>query len=127
MTEQQENRLRGLMGLCVRARQAVFGEDGCLKTIRAGNCGVLLLDAGASPATQEKYHGACQHADVALVQLPAGLLHEATGKPGMAMAVLKGGLANQIRQQLSDPAETTGVRKMKHTNTPNHSGGASVE
>ena len=127
MNEQLIGKLRGLMGLCVRARQAVFGEDGCLKTIRAGNCGVLLLDAGASPATQEKYRGACQHAGVALVQLPEGVLHEATGKPGMAMAVLQGGLAGQIRQQLSDPAETTGVRKMKHTNSPNHSGGASVE
>ena len=47
MTIQQENKLRGLMGLCVRARQAVFGEDGCMKTIRAGNCGVLLLASGA--------------------------------------------------------------------------------
>ena len=127
MNEQQLGKLRGLMGLCVRARQAVFGEDGCLKTIRAGNCGVLLLDAGASSATQDKYRGACQHAGVDMVQLPQGLLHEATGKPGVAMAVLKGGLASQIRQQLSDPAETTGVRKMKHTNLPNHSGGASVE
>ena len=127
MTEQQENRLRGLMGLCVRARQAVFGEDGCLKTIRAGNCGVLLLDAGASQATQEKYHGACEHAGVELVRLPQGLLHEATGKPGVAMAVLKGGLATQIRQLLSSPADSTGVRKMKYMNSPNHSGGASVE
>ncbi len=127
MNEQQLAKLRGLMGLCVRARQAVFGEDGCMKTIRAGNCGVLLLDAGASKATQDKYHGACQHAGVELVQLPEGLLHEATGKPGVAMAVLQGGLAVQIRQQLSGPAETTGVRKMKHTNSPNHSGGASVE
>ena len=98
MNEQQLNRLRGMMGLCVRARQAVFGEDGCLKSIRAGNCGVLLLDSGASAATQEKYHGACEHAGVALVQLPQGLLHEATGKPGVAMAVLKGGLASQIAQ-----------------------------
>jgi hypothetical protein len=48
VTEQQENKLRGLMGLCLRARQAVFGEDGCMKTIRGGNCGVLLLDSGAS-------------------------------------------------------------------------------
>ena len=48
-----EHKLRGLMGLCARARQAVFGEDGCLKTIRAGNCGVLLLDRGASRATRE--------------------------------------------------------------------------
>ena len=127
MNDQQINKLRGLMGLCVRARQAVFGEDGCMKTIRAGNCGLLLLDSGASAATREKYEGVCRHAEVQLVQLPEGLLHEATGRPGVAMAVLKGGMANSMRQQLSGPAETTGIRKMKSTKSPNHSGGASVE
>ena len=127
MTEQQENKLRGLMGLCVRARQAVFGEDGCMKTIRAGNCGVLLLDSGASRATQDKYRGVCENADTPMELLPEGLLHEATGKPGVAMAVLKGGLANSMKQQLSVPAQTTGMPKMKHTNSPKHSGGASVE
>ena len=115
MTEQQENKLRGLMGLCLRARQAVFGEDGCMKTIRGGNCGVLLLDSGASQATKEKYRGACNHAGVPLELLPEGLLHDATGKPGMAMAILKGGFANQVQQM------------MKPTDTVNHSGGASVE
>ena len=115
MTEQQVNKLRGLMGLCVRARQAVFGEDGCMKTIRAGNCGVLLLDSGASKATQEKYRGVCENAKCPLELLPEGLLHEATGKPGVAMAILKGGFANQVQQM------------MKPTDTVNHSGGASVE
>ena len=115
MTEIQENKLRGLMGLCVRARQAVFGEDGCMKTIRAGNCGLLLLDGGASKATQEKYTGVCSHAGTPMELLPEGLLHEATGKPGVAMAILKGGFANQVQQM------------MKPTNTVNHSGGASVE
>ncbi len=115
MDMQVENKLRGLMGLCVRARQAVFGEDGCMKTIRAGNCGVLLLDSGASKATQDKYKGVCANAGTPLVQLPEGLLYEATGKPGVAMAVLKGGLASSIQQT------------MKPTNTVNHSGGASVE
>ena len=115
MTEQQGNKLRGLMGLCVRARQAVFGEDGCMKTIRAGNCGVLLLDGGASRATQDKYRGVCANANTALAELPQGLLHEATGKPGVAMAILKGGFAEQVKQL------------MKPTNTVNHSGGASVE
>ena len=115
MTQQQENKLRGLMGLCLRARQAVFGEDGCMKTIRGGNCGVLLLDSGASQATQNKYRGVCQNADTPLVELPEGLLHEATGKPGVAMAILKGGFASQV------------IQMMKPTNTVNHSGGASVE
>ena len=115
MTEIRENKLRGLMGLCVRARQAVFGEDGCMKTIRGGNCGALLLDSGASKATQDKYRGVCANAKTPMVKLPKGLLHEATGKPGMAMAILKGGFASQIQQM------------MKPTNTVNHSGGASVE
>ena len=115
MTEQQENKLRGLMGLCVRARQAVLGEDGCMKTIRGGNCGVLLLDSGASQATRDKYRGVCANANTPMVELPEGLLHEATGKPGVAMAILKGGFANQVQQM------------MKPTNTVNHSGGASVE
>ena len=122
MTQQQENKLRGLMGLCVRARQAVFGEDGCMKTIRGGNCGVLLLCSGASKATQEKYRGVCENAKTPLELLPEGLLHEATGKPGVAMAVLKGGLAAQIRQQLRNIS--SGDQPMK---SANNGGGASVE
>ena len=67
MTEIQENKLRGLMGLCVRARQAVFGEDGWMKTLRGGNCGVLLLDSGASKATQDKYRRARANAKTPMV------------------------------------------------------------
>lgn len=117
-------RLRGLMGLCVRARQATFGEDGCLKKIRGGECDLLLLDSGASKATQDKYCGACQHAGVLLVLLPQGLLQEATGRPGMAMAVAKGGLASQIRQVISSEGLDEHVQQMR---SENHGGGASVE
>ena len=115
MTGNQENKLRGLMGLCVRARQAVFGEDGCMKTIRGGNCGVLLLDSGASQAPRDKYRGVCANASTPIVELPEGLLHEATGKPGVAMAILQGGFAKQV------------IQTMNSTDTVNHSGGASVE
>ena len=113
-----EQKLRGLMGLTVRARQAVFGEDGCLKSIRGGNCGVLLLDSGASPATQKKYRDACTHAGVTLGILPEGMLLEATSRPGMAMAVIKGGLAQQITGLLdaADPIQSA-----------KNCGGASVE
>lgn len=113
-----EQRLRGLMGLSVRARQAVFGEDGCLKTIRAGNCGVLLVDEGASTATQKKYHDACAHAGVEMKMIPEGMLLDATGRPGVAMAVIKGGLAQQITGLLhaADPIQSA-----------NNCGGASVE
>ncbi len=127
MDIQTENRLRGLMGLCARARQAVFGEDGCMKTIRGGQCGVLLLDSGASKATQEKYRGVCQRANVPMELLPEGLLHDATGRPGVAMAIVKGGLANQIQQQLSGPAARAARPEMKPMTSANNGGGASVE
>lgn len=106
------------MGLSVRARQAVFGEDGCIKTIRAGNCGVLLVDSGASPATKKKYHDACAHAGAAMKIIPEGMLLDATSRPGMAMAVVKGGLAQQITRLLdaADPIQSA-----------NNCGGASVE
>ena len=93
----RETKLRGLMGLCVRARQATFGEDGCLKSIRGGGCAVLLLDSGASKATQDKYRGVCDNAGVQMALLPRGLLQDATGRSGVAMAVAPGGLAEQIR------------------------------
>ncbi len=89
-------RLRGLMGLCVRAGQAVFGEDGCMKTLRGGECGILLLDGGISKAAEEKYRKTCQRCGVPLVLLPEDLLEEATGRPGRAMAVRRGSLAEQI-------------------------------
>jgi ribosomal protein L7Ae-like RNA K-turn-binding protein len=91
-----EQRLKGLMGLCVRAGQAVFGEDGCLKTIRAGNCAALLLDASASAQTREKYEQLCGAKGVPFLPLREDLLYEATGKPGKAMAVLRGSLGTQI-------------------------------
>lgn len=118
MNEMTRQRLRGLMGLCVRARQAVFGEDGCLKTIRSGQCGVLLVDSGASQATKEKYRSACKHASVPLIWLPEDLLLEATGRPGVAMAVTKCGLSGQLIQLLNENTASESA---------NNGGGASVE
>lgn len=106
------------MGLSVRARQAVFGEDGCLKAIRSGKCGVLLVDSGASAATQKRYRDACAFAGAEMRLIPAGMLLDATGRPGMAMAVAGGGLAQQIVALLhgADPVQSA-----------NNCGGASVE
>ena len=91
-----EKRLRGLMGLCVRAGQAVFGEDSCLKALRSGQAAVLLMDGGISEGSASKYGQACSGEGVPLFRLPEGLLEEATGRPGRAMAVRKGSVAEQI-------------------------------
>ena len=117
MDEARLKRMRGLMGLCVRARQAVFGEDGCLKSIRVGQCGALILDEGASAATRAKYRSACERAGTTVIELPEGLLYEATGRPGVAMAVNQGGLADQL----------IGLVDIETNESANHGGGASVE
>lgn len=91
-----ENKLRGLLGLSVRARQSVFGMDGCLKAIRAQEAGVVILSVGASKATKEKYEDACRYHGIPLIVVEDDLLEEATGRPGVAMVVNKGGLADKI-------------------------------
>ena len=96
-----EKRLRGLMGLCVRAGQAAFGEDGCRKAITNGECGILLADADMSANTRKRYEAMCQREGVPMKELPAGLLEEATGRPGVAMAVKAGSFAEQIIQCLT--------------------------
>ena len=117
-----EVKLRGLMGLCVRARQATFGMDGCLAAVRGGKTSVLLVDADASPGTWDKYRAACAHYGVRLLRVPGGLLQQATGRPGVAMAISPGGLADQMCSLLED--ETFGQQQIK---TEIHCGGASVE
>ena len=50
-----DTKAHGLLGLCVRAGQASFGEDGCLGAIRGGKCGLLILDGGASDNARKRY------------------------------------------------------------------------
>lgn len=91
-----ERRLKGLMGLCVRAGAGVFGEEGCRKALTKGEAVLLLLDESASASTQKRYEQLCRQAGIRLQMLPEGLLQSATGKPGVAMAVRNGSFATQM-------------------------------
>ncbi len=117
-----EAALMGAMGLCVRARAAVFGEEGCLKAVSGRSCGVLLVDESASEATKEKYRRVCMRTLTPMAYLPKDLLYRATGRPGMAMAVNRSGLADKIVNLLS--AKVPEAQPMK---SANDCGGASVE
>ena len=117
-----ENKLRGLLGLCVRARQATFGMDGCLKTIRSGQAGVAVLDASASAATEDKFLSACAHHRTPVIRVREGLLEESTGRSGVAMVVAPGGLAQQLRSL----PELQALREQQ-IKSEIHCGGASVE
>ncbi len=96
-----EQKVRGLMGLSVKAGQAVFGQDGCLKNIRGGTCSLLLVEETASENTKDMYERACRVNGTRLCYLPGGMLLAATGRPGVAIALKEGGLAEQLWKLLS--------------------------
>jgi len=100
-----EKRLRGLMGLSTRAGQGLFGADKIEKAIRAGNCGVLILDGGISAASRERYEGLCAREGIPAAVSRPGLIAEATGKPGAAMGVRPGALAEQMAECLRETAK----------------------
>ena len=91
-----ERRMKGLMGLCVRAGQAVFGEDGCRKALLNGKCGILLADGGISENSRKRYEEICRRTGTRMELLPSGMLEEATGRPGAAMAVKTGSFSEQM-------------------------------
>ena len=97
-----EQKIRGLMGLSVRARMAVFGEDGVLKSVRQKEVACVLIDRAISPKSLDRYRSTCMHAGVPMFILPEDCLGQATGRPGMAMAVRTGGLADQLIGLLSN-------------------------
>ena len=98
-----ENRVRGMLGICQRAGGMQSGTDMVLKCIRDGRCRLALLDEGSSGATQKKIADACGCRGVSLMYLPAGLLGEACGREGrMTAAVLEEGFADRIRGLCGD-------------------------
>ena len=117
-----EAKISGLLGLCVRARQAVFGMDGCLKAVRSNQAALLAVDETASASTLDKYRQTCESHGVKMAVLPSGLINAATGRPGVAMAIVSDGLAKQLSLYLERLAPQEQQIKMQ-----NHCGGASVE
>ena len=96
MDKASMNRLKGLMGLCVRAGQAVFGEESCLKAVREDRAALLLTDESISENSREKAESLCERKGVPVIRLRPGLLEESTGRPGKVMAVRAGGFAEQM-------------------------------
>ena len=91
-----EKRLKGLLGLCIKSGNAVFGEDGCRRAISRDECGILLLDGSASDNTRKRYASQCRGKEVPLFILPEGLMHATTGRECMAMGIRKGSLLEQV-------------------------------
>ena len=116
-----EQKLKGLLGLCVRARQGIFGGEACLNAVRTGKAALLLVDEGCSGQTMDRYRAASTAHRVRMETLRRDLLWEATGKPGKAMAVPAGGFADGMLTIL------TGSAGDRNEDTEILCGGADVE
>ena len=95
-----ERKLKGQMGLCLRAGQAIFGEEACQKAMRDGTAGLLILDEEISESAGDKYETLGAREEIPVYRIRAGLLWESTGKPGKAMAVRKGGWTETMLRSL---------------------------
>ena len=100
-----EERLRGLIGLCQRAGKMQSGADLAVKAIRKGSCRLALIDEKAAANTVKKITDSCIYYHVPYLLLPAGLLEQACGMEGrLTAAVLDAGFAGRLRT-LSEQSE----------------------
>ena len=114
---------RGMLGLCVKAGNAVFGEDLCLAAIRAGHAGLVAVDEGASENAVKRYTDACRFYRVPLARTPEGFIEESTGKKGRIAVAITGGFAKGLRSSLRGEIPELSIQE----DNGNNCGGASVE
>ena len=93
-----DQKVKGMIGLAVRARQAAAGTDACRILIRSGNCGVLLIDGETRGNTRKKSEDLCRQTGTPVVILPPGTIERATGKDNRVLAIRKGSFTEQILQ-----------------------------
>ncbi|MBR3503352.1 MAG: ribosomal L7Ae/L30e/S12e/Gadd45 family protein [Clostridia bacterium] len=100
------NRALGSLGLAMRAGRVESGAETCDKLIKAGAAYLILIDAGASPASQKALTDACAYHSVPYRLIPAGELGRAIGKSGrMAAAITDRAFAARLRALLEDAAK----------------------
>lgn len=92
----KEQKLAGLIGLAIRARQAAAGMDASRNMIRNGCCGIVLLDAETGPNTRKKIHELCERADTPMRIIQPELIGNASGEGHMLLSIKKGSFADEI-------------------------------
>ncbi len=92
-----EARLRSSLGFAMRAGHCLSGDFACEKAVKSGKARVILLEAGASANTKERYHGLCERAGIPCIEL--GEMGSAIGKYGrMVAAVTDSGFARMLAE-----------------------------
>ena len=97
-----EKRALSLLGLAMRAGQVTSGDGLTEREVRAGRAALVLLDAGVSAATRDKYVFLCASRGIRVYLVSADALGKAIGKENrMIAAVKKGPLADKMAALLT--------------------------
>ena len=91
----------------MKAGRVQSGADTCDKLIKAGSAYLILIDAGASPASQKALTNACAYYNVPHRSVPAGELGRAIGKSDRMVAAITDRAFAERLCALLDAAATT--------------------
>lgn len=94
------NRLLNMLGLAMRARAVVTGDEACLARVRSGQAKLAILAVDAGPNTKKKYRDKCRTYRVPVVEIGSKAeLGRALGKFERAVVVVVNqGFAERILQ-----------------------------
>ena len=94
-----DDRIKGMLGLAMRAGCITDGTERALNEVRKKNSSLILLDTASSANTQKQVKDKCAFYGSTVIMVPAGLLDAALGKSGrMVAAVKKGGFDTRLRE-----------------------------
>lgn len=84
------------IGFCRKMGKVSFGAA-AYSDIKSKKAKLVLVDENAAENTKQKFQAVSIAVGVPLLELPNGMLEDATGKPGARTAVIKdNNLANKI-------------------------------
>lgn len=94
-----EQRILNLIGLALRARKIVTGEEFVIKEIQSNRAKIVFLASDASPSTQKKIQNKCTYYNVPCVTLfTTEQLSQAMGKPRKSCALCDAGFAKKVHE-----------------------------
>ena len=101
-----EQKIRGILGLCMRAGKLKTGTDIVEQTVKRGGAHLALVDEGMAPRGRKAIADACAYANCPVAFVREDLLGDAIGKPGrMAACVMDAGFAGKLMTYLSPDGE----------------------
>ena len=91
------DRFLSMIGLAMKAGEAVSGDMSCEELVRSGEKGVLILAADASGNTSKKYTDKCAYYEVPLIRTSSkSELGRIIGKEERSVIFVKGQMADAV-------------------------------